>query len=422
MSQNQENLSLEKLITLNSPNLDQTIVEKRPVHSFVELMDWTQNHFSIYLKDKQVHKYVHNRVIIDGQFYQYCQENKISIQCLYKDSIISWENEGYEKFFVQGVFLIKARGLEFIHSALFHKGNQNEDEISFFCLVSNDNYDKYIELRNKFDVWVSKKDRSNQKIRVIDGEDISYSKDYTWEDLFLDEDKKVKIKNLVENFLKSKDFYVANKIPWKRGVFLYGPPGCGKSSIIKTIISLYDFKPITVTANANGEIINEAFSYAEEQSPSLLYFEDLDSMLERNLDVSTFLNLMDGISAKNGLLVIATANEIRKLKSNIIDRPSRFDMKMEIMAPSKEMSHSYLKKWFGKTLTEAKYKELGKISEKYNLSYAYLKELYISSMFQALSNNRKILSMKDIDIALDCLLKDKNIVGNKTVDMDRYFK
>ena len=87
-------------------------------------------------------------------------------------------------------------------------------------------------------------------------------------------------------------------------------------------------------AGANDEAVREAFSYAEEQSPALLYFEDLDSLLEKNVDISSFLNLMDGISAKNGLLVIATANDVKKLKSNITDRPSRFDRKFEITLPT----------------------------------------------------------------------------------------
>ena len=105
-----------------------------------------------------------------------------------------------------------------------------------------------------------------------------------------------------------------NTIPWKRGILLYGKPGNGKTSIIRTIMSVYNFKPVTIAAGANDEAVREAFSYAEEQVPALLYFEDLDSLLEKNVDPSSFLNLMDGISAKNGLLVIATANDSQKIE------------------------------------------------------------------------------------------------------------
>lgn len=420
----QESLTKARLESLEATFDPSLISYSRPAQNFIELMDWTLSNFSYALSDKtNLNKFVQNRIIIDGQFLLFCEENNATIECLYKDSVISWKTEqNFEKFFVQGVFLIKAKGLEFIHAALFHKGNQNEDEVSFFVIVSNKNFEKYIDFRNNFDEWVLARDRSNLNIRVIDGEDIPYTKDNSWEDLFLPANIKNELQGLVENFLASKDFYLSNKIPWKRGILLYGKPGNGKTSIIRTIMSVYNFKPVTIVPGANDDSVREAFSYAEEQSPSLLYFEDLDSLLEKSIDISSFLNLMDGISAKNGLLVLATANDVKKLKSNITDRPSRFDRKFEIPLPNQEMAYIYLNRWFGKLISVRKCKELAKYAEKYEFSYAYLKELYLTSMFEALSNNRKSPSEKDIETALNTLIKDKNILSNKTMNTDRYFK
>jgi transitional endoplasmic reticulum ATPase len=204
---------------------------------------------------------------------------------------------------------------------------------------------------------------------------------------------------------------------------LYGKPGNGKTSIIRTIMSEYNFKPVTIVPGANDEAVREAFSYAEEQSPSLLYFEDLDSLLEKSVDISSFLNLMDGISTKNGLLVIATANDVKKLKSNITQRPSRFDRKFEIPLPNAEMAYIYLKRWFGNIIDAKKVRELAKYAEKYEFSYAYLKELYISSMFEALAHNRKAPTVKDVDSTLNRLVKDKNILNNgNAINTDKYFK
>src|SRR5579885_3010378 len=420
----QEHLSKARLSALMADGVYPTTDDPRPTANFIDLMDWTAEGFKTALSDrKNLQKFVHNRIIVDGQFLQFCDEHGVKVECLYKDSVISWKTEhDFEKFFVQGVFLIKNKNVEFLHAALFHKGNQHEDEISFFVIVSEKNYEGYVELRNQFDEWVQQRDRSNLHIRVIEGEDIPYTKDHTWDDLFLPENIKDEIKTLVENFFASLDFYLENKIPWKRGILLYGKPGNGKTSIIRTIMSAYNFKPVTIVAGANDEAVREAFSYAEEQSPSLLYFEDLDSLLEKSVDISSFLNLMDGISAKNGLLVIATANDVKKLKSNITDRPSRFDRKFEIPLPNAEMAYIYLKRWFGKLLTVKKCKELAKYAEKYEFSYAYLKELYISSMFEALAHNRKSPTEKDVQNALDRLVKDKNILNSGTITTDKYFK
>jgi hypothetical protein len=420
----QEHLSLERLMCLESRiGAVDGAVFPRPVASFIDLMDWTQFHFTEFLKDQEnLNKFVHNRIIIDGQFLSFCQERKITVECLYKDSVISWKTDSdTEKFFVQGVFLIKSKEVEFLHSALFMKGNQNEDEVSFFVICSNSNYEAYLKLRNEFDAWAQMRDRSSLHIRVIDGEDLPYTKDATWEDLFLPPDLKLEIKSMVENFLSSKDFYAEKKIPWKRGLLLWGNPGCGKSSLIRTIMSAYNFKPITIASGSDDNAVREAFAYAEEQSPSLLYFEDLDSMLERNNDISNFLNLMDGISAKNGLFVIATANEVKKLKSNITDRPSRFDRKFEIPLPTVDMANKYLKRWFGKLLTAKRSKELAKYAVKGRFSYAYLKELYISAMFEALANNRKEPTEADIVVALERLIKDKQMLNNGGMNTDKYF-
>lgn len=397
--------------------------DNRPKENFIDLMAWTEKNFSQFLNTTTLNCFVHNRIIVDGQFLQYCENNKVTVEVLHKDSIVSWKTESeYEKFFVQGVFLIKMKGLEFIHAALFHKGNQNEDEISFFILVSPSNYESYVKFRNDFDSWVLQRDRSNLHIRVVEGEDIPYTRDHTWEDLFLPDFIKIELRNLVEGFLSSKEFYNENNIPWKRGILMYGEPGNGKTSIIRTIISQYNFKPVTIVSGANDEAVREAFAYAEEQSPSLLYFEDLDSLLEKSIDISSFLNLMDGISAKNGLLVIATANNVNKLKSNITDRPSRFDRKFEIPLPDQQMSLLYLKKWFSNLITTAKCRELAKYAVQYKFSYAYLKELYISAMFESLANNRKVPTEKDISKALDRLMKDKNILrSGKSVKTDKYF-
>jgi len=425
VSEEQEHLSLERLIRLSPTHrVGPSGNDQRPPANFIDLMNWTVKNFGGALKDTaNLEKFVHNRIIIDGQFLQFAKEHNVTIECLYKDSSISWTTEhDFEKFFVQGVFYIKAKGLEFLHAALFHKGNQQEDEVSFFIVVSQKNYESYIKFRNQFDDWVQERDRSNLHIRVIEGEDIPYTKDHSWEELFLPEPIKNEIRGLVENFLASKDFYLENRIPWKRGILLYGKPGNGKTSIIRTIISNYNFKPVTIVAGANDEAVREAFSYAEEQSPSLLYFEDLDSLLEKSVDISSFLNLMDGISAKNGLLVIATANEVKKLKTNITDRPSRFDRKFEIPLPNAEMAYIYLKRWFGNLITAKKCKELAKYAAKYEFSYAYLKELYISSMFEALAHNRKSPTEKDIQNALNRLVKDKNLLNGGSVNIDKYFK
>lgn len=422
----QEHLSLKTLISLEvDPEWKEANFGDRPSSNFLQLMNWTEEHFASALSDnKGINKFVHNRIIVDGQFFLFCKEQGVTIKCLLKDSFVSWNTENnFEKFFAQGVYWISGADFEFLSCALWHKGNQHEDEISFFTILAKSSYDAYLKFRNEFDDWVQKRDRSNLHIRVIDGEDIPYTKDSSWDDMFLPEEIKTDIRDIVEGFLDSKDFYEESKIPWKRGIILYGPPGNGKTSIIRTIISEYNFKPVTFVPGANAESLREAFSYAEEQSPSLMYVEDLDSLIENGLDISTFLNLLDGISSKNGLFVVVTANNVKKFQTNITKRPSRFDRKFEIPLPDQEMAYIYLSKWFGKIVTPAKCRALAKLAVKEGLSYAYLKDLYISSMFEALSHKRKKPTIKDIDTSFERVVKDSKLLNNgNTINTDKYFK
>lgn len=421
----QEHLSLVKLRSLQPTGKRSFVDEVRPTSNFIDLMNWTERRFSKVLDSTTpLNKFVHNRIIVDGQFYLFCQEQNVKIECLHKDSFVSWNTEhNFEKFFAQGVFLIKGKDFEFISAALWHKGNQHEDEISFFSIIAESSYEPYLKFRNTFDEWVQDRDRSNLHIRVIDGDDIPYTKDSSWEDLYLPNDIKTELKDLVEGFLESKDFYEKSKIPWKRGVILFGPPGNGKTSIIRTIISEYNFKPVTFVPGANAESLREAFAYAEEQSPSLLYVEDLDSLIESGFDISTFLNLLDGISSKNGLFVIITANNMKKFQRNITRRPQRFDRKFEIPSPDLELAYIYLSKWFGNLLTTAKCKEFAKRAIEEKLSYAHLKDLYISSMFEALSHKRKKPTIKDIETTFDRVVKDAKMLNDgEAISTDKYFK
>ena len=85
------------------------------------------------------------------------------------------------------------------------------------------------------------------------------------------------------------------------------------------------------------------------------------------------------------------------------------------------MAFSYLSKWFGNIIAKEKIKELATLCVEYKFSYGYLKELYISSMFEAISNNRKAPTDKDILKTLNVLMKDKNLLkGTRPINLNKY--
>lgn len=408
----QEHLSINRLALLEPTFLFDSIKD-RPKQNLIELMHWVKNVFN----NGKGNPWIHNKIVIDGAFLEFAEQSKVKIECLYRDSIASWRSDNLnEHFMAQGVFKIFYKKMSFLHCALFHKGNQNEDEVSFFVIMEDKDYSKYIELRNMFDEWLTDRDRNNLEIHVVGAESIPYEKDTSWDDLFLPDGMKKQIRGTVEGFLASKEFYASKRIPWKRGILFFGSPGSGKTTTIKTIISTYDFKPVTVMTGqqTNDEVITEAFEYAQEQEPALLYFEDLDTLLGNgNVSLSHFLNLMDGVNSRNGILVIATANDLSRLggaMDAVLDRPSRFDRKWEFPLPTEDLAIKYLKKWYGNTISVKNLNFIVKNAVEKKFSYAYLKELYITSAYYALSEGRKDPNLSDIKQALEQLLNDKENV------------
>lgn len=64
-----------------------------------------------------------------------------------------------------------------------------------------------------------------------------------WSNVILDEDMKKDLIKDVDNFFDGRDTYQKLKVPWKRGVIYYGPPGNGKTISIKALMhSLYKRK------------------------------------------------------------------------------------------------------------------------------------------------------------------------------------
>src|ERR1700678_2399233 len=186
-SKNRENLTTDRLKLLSIKEKSDITDFDRPKQSLIELMNWVENNYSQYLEDAQyLNKFLHNRIVIDGELMHFCDLNGIAVKPLYRDSFISWDaphNE--EHYFGQGVFHLSKPGLDFLVASLWHISKDGESEISSFIIVSAKNYQGYLNLRNDYEEWLAKQDRDNLHIRVIDGEDISYNRDQSWDNIFL---------------------------------------------------------------------------------------------------------------------------------------------------------------------------------------------------------------------------------------------
>lgn len=158
-----------------------------------------------------------------------------------------------------------------------------------------------------------------------------------WSDLVLEETLLSDIRDSVEGFARNREAFSALGFPWRRGILLVGPPGTGKTMVVKAVAASLGDMPFLYVRNLRpgrpGEPIHEIFERARLLSPAILAFEDVDGMIS-DANRSVFLNELDGLEKNEGLLVIASSNHPERIDPALLNRPSRFDRLFHLGPPA----------------------------------------------------------------------------------------
>ncbi|HYR77402.1 MAG TPA: ATP-binding protein [Pyrinomonadaceae bacterium] len=211
----------------------------------------------------------------------------------------------------------------------------------------------------------------------------------TFDNLILREPLKQEIQNDFAQFFSSREVYERYRIPWKRGVLFIGPPGNGKTHTVKALANqlgkpcLYvkGFKSEYATDQENMRLV---FARARITTPCLLVLEDLDSLID-DKSRAFLLNELDGFETNTGVVVLATTNHPDRLDPAILDRPSRFDRKYCFDLPAEAERFAYIAAWNQELQAELRLSEqiaAKVVDQTEGFSFAYLKELFLSSMMQ----------------------------------------
>lgn len=214
----------------------------------------------------------------------------------------------------------------------------------------------------------------------------------SFSNLILEGSLKDDIQEDIGGFFEAKALYEQYGIAWKRGVLFLGPPGNGKTHAVKAVINsigkpcLY-VKSFTAEYQTDQDNIGKVFERARESAPCVLVLEDLDSLITKQ-NRSFFLNEMDGFASNDGILTLATTNHPERLDPAILERPSRFDRKYMFKLPALAERLAYLDMFSARLQLELQLDEDGRrvvAGATDGYSFAYLKELYLSSMMRWIS-------------------------------------
>lgn len=158
-----------------------------------------------------------------------------------------------------------------------------------------------------------------------------------------------KVREMIELPMRHPEIFDRIGIEAPRGVLLFGPPGTGKTLLAKAVANetnanFYSIGGPEIMSKFYGESeerLRETFKQAQENAPSILFIDEIDSIAPKREEVSgdvekrvvsQLLTLMDGLESRGKVVVIGATNRPDALDP-ALRRPGRFDREIEIGIP-----------------------------------------------------------------------------------------
>lgn len=160
------------------------------------------------------------------------------------------------------------------------------------------------------------------------------------------------------------EVYLSTGVEPPRGVLLYGPPGCGKTTIANALagelqVSFISISAPSIVSGMSGESekkLREVFEEAKSLAPCIVFIDEIDAItpkrdggaqreMERRI-VAQLLTSMDELTLSNtdgkAVIVLGATNRPDSLDS-ALRRAGRFDREILLSVPDENQRCSILK-------------------------------------------------------------------------------
>jgi len=204
-----------------------------------------------------------------------------------------------------------------------------------------------------------------------------------WEDIGGLLEVKRELQEAVEWPMKYPKLYeqLGHKMP--RGILLHGPSGTGKTLLAKAVATESEANFISVRGpellskwvGESERGIREIFRRARQASPSVIFFDEIDSIAPvrgaggetavTERVISQLLTELDGMENMHGVVVLAATNRADMIDTALL-RPGRFDKIVQVPMPDKDGRKSIL---------EIKAKEIPTVTDPKDPDYVDLEKI-----------------------------------------------
>eukprot|EP00760_Papus_ankaliazontas_P029472 PhM_4_TR4254/c1_g1_i1/m.64259/K13525/VCP, CDC48; transitional endoplasmic reticulum ATPase len=176
-----------------------------------------------------------------------------------------------------------------------------------------------------------------------------------WDDISGLEDAKKQIRQAIVWPLRHREQYAKFGLDYSRGVLLHGPPGCGKTSLVRALAAEAGIQMIHVDSasafssyvGSSEEFLRSTFARARQSTPCVVFFDEVEAIAATRSGqagdgngvavrlLSTLLTEMDGVTTTPGVIFTGATN-LPDAVDPAMMRPGRFDKVVAVPPPTVE--------------------------------------------------------------------------------------